>query len=214
MSRLKKGVIIQKSKKGNSVVLVNKSAYIRHIEGILKDVNKFKVFLTKGILNFAVNYEEHISKQLRSISKNDSLTEQQYKKIKAVGSNPGILYGLCKVHKALVDVCPPFRPILSTIETPTYKLAKYLVPKLALITANEFPVKDSFCFAEEIVNQNSNFIMGSLDAGSLFTNIPLEETINICCVTRFKETDIYEGYSKSEFKTLLSLASKESYFFL
>ena len=29
----------------------------------------------------------------------------------------------------------------------------------------------------------------------------------------FKETDIYEGYSKSEFKTLLSLASKESYFF-
>ena len=61
--------------------------------------------------------------------------------------------------------------------TPTYKLAKYLVPKLASVTANEFPVKDSFCFAEEIVNQNSNFIMGSLDADSLFTNIPLEETI-------------------------------------
>ena len=55
--------------------------------------------------------------------------------------------------------------------------------------------------------------MGSLDVDSLFTNIPLEETINICCDTLFKETDIYEGYSKSEFKTLLSLASKESYFF-
>ena len=60
-------------------------------------------------------------------------------------------------------MCPPFRPILSAIGTPTYKLAKYLVPKLASITANEFSVKDSFCFAEEIVNQNSNFIMGSLD---------------------------------------------------
>ena len=111
-------------------------------------------------------------------------------------------------------MCVPFRPILSAIGTPTYKLAKYLVPKLASITANEFSVKDSFCFAEEIVNQNSNFIMGSLDVDSLFTNIPLEETINICCDTLFKETDIYEGYSKSEFKTLLSLASsKESYFF-
>ena len=130
-----------------------------------------------------------------------------------MGSNPGILYGLCKVHKTVVDVCLPFRPILSAIGTPTYKLAKYLVPKLASITANEFSVKDSFCFAEEIVNQNSNFIMGSLDVDSLFTNIPLEETINICCDTLFKETDIYEGYSKSEFKTLLSLASKESYFF-
>ena len=29
----------------------------------------------------------------------------------------------------------------------------------------------------------------------------------------FQERDIYEGYSKSEFKTLLSLATKKSYFF-
>ena len=55
--------------------------------------------------------------------------------------------------------------------------------------------------------------MGRLDVDSLFTNIPREETINICCDTLFKETDNYEGYSKSEFKTLLSLASKEPYFF-
>ena len=43
--------------------------------------------------------------------------------------------------------------------------------------------------------------------------MPLEETINIFCDTLFKETDIYEGYLKSEFKTLLFLASKETYFF-
>ena len=120
-------------------------------------------------------------------------------KVKAVGSNPRILYSLCKVHKAAVDVRLPFCPILSSIGTPTYKLRKNLVPKLASITANKFSVKDSFCFAEEIVNQNSNFIMGSLDVDSLFTNIPLEET-NICCDTLFKETDIYEGYSKSQLK--------------
>ena len=137
---------------------------VRHIEGVLKDVNIFeKVSLKKGILNFAVNHEEHINKQLRSISKNGSLTEQQYKRVKAVGSNPGVLYSFCKVHKTVADACPPFRPILSATGTPTYKLAKYLVPKLASITANEFSVKDSFCFAEEIVNQNSNFIVGSLD---------------------------------------------------
>ena len=135
LSRLKKEVIIQKSDKGNSVVLVNKSDCVRHIEGILKDVNKFeKVSLKKGIISFAVNHEKHINKQLRSISKNGSLTEQQYKKVKVVGSNPGILYGLCKVRKAAVDVCPPFRPILFAIETQTYKLAKYLLLKLASIS--------------------------------------------------------------------------------
>ena len=137
LSHLKKEVIIQNSDKGSSVVLVNKSDYIRHIEDILKDINKFeKVSLKKGILSFAVNHEEHINKQLRSISKNGSLAEQQYKKAKAVGSNPEILCGLYKVHKAVVDGRPPFRPILSATGTPTYKLAKYLVPKLASITAN------------------------------------------------------------------------------
>ena len=42
-------------------------------------------------------------------------------------------------------------------------LAKYLVPKIFSITTNEFSVKDSFCLAEEIVNQDSNFNIGSLD---------------------------------------------------
>ena len=41
LSRLKKEVIIHKFEKGNSVVLVNRSDYIRHIEGILSDINKF-----------------------------------------------------------------------------------------------------------------------------------------------------------------------------
>ena len=63
-------------------------------------------------------------------------------------NNTKILYGPCKVQKTITDVCPPFRPILSAIETPSYKLAKFLVPKLSSITFNEFTAKDSFAFAE------------------------------------------------------------------
>ena len=44
LSRLKKEVIIQKSDKGSSVVLVNKFDYIRHIEGILKDVKPRRTY--------------------------------------------------------------------------------------------------------------------------------------------------------------------------
>ena len=108
------------------------------------------------------------------------MSTEQYKKIKAVRSGPGILYKLCKVHKTITDIFPPFRPILFAIGTPSYKLAKFLVAKLSLITFNEFTVKDSFAFAEEIVHQDSKLFMGSLNVDLLFTNIPLEETINIC----------------------------------
>ena len=54
--------------------------------------------------------------------------------------------------------------------------------------------------------------MGSLDVDSLFTNIPLEETIEICTNELFKESETVEGLSKTEFKELLSLATKDSNF--
>ena len=33
---------------------------------------------------------------------------------------------ICKVHKDIIENCPQFRPILSAINTPTYKLAKFV----------------------------------------------------------------------------------------
>ena len=57
------------------------------------------------------------------------------------------------------------------------------------MTSNEYTIKDSFAFAEEIVKQDSEFFMGSLDADSLFTNVPLEKTIDICANTLFGNTE-------------------------
>ena len=60
------------------------------------------------------------------------------------------------------------------------QLQKFFVPILNCLTISEFTVKDSFSFAKEIFKQDSSFYMCSLDVDLLFTNIPLEETINIC----------------------------------
>ena len=38
--------------------------------------------------------------------------------------------------------------------------------------------------------------MGILDADSLFTNIPIEETINICANTLFENKEKVEGLSE------------------
>ena len=47
----------------------------------------------------------------------------------------GMIYELCK---NIIDNCPPFLPILSVIDTPTYKLAKFLVSILKSLTINEY----------------------------------------------------------------------------
>ena len=85
-------------------------------------------------MNFQVNHEKRINEILKSLRSAGSLSVKQYQEIKAVESRPGVLYGLCKVQKAIVDVFPPLKPILSTIGTPTYKIAKFLAPILSYLT--------------------------------------------------------------------------------
>ena len=134
------------------------------MESLLSNKTKFeKVDTKKGLLNFTVNHEKRIIEYLKSLKSSGALSVEQHKKIEAVGSRPGVLYGFCKVHKNIVDRCPPFRPILSAIGTPSYKVPKFLVFRMNSITSNEFTVKDIFCFAKGIVEQDSSLVMSSLD---------------------------------------------------
>ena len=75
---------------------------------------------------------------------------EQYKDLSLLGSRLGTMYGLAKVHKIVTDSLPTFRPIFSAIGTPTYKLVKFLVPILEHLTTNEYTIKESFTFAEEL----------------------------------------------------------------
>ena len=184
------------------------------MENFLSDQSKFQKITIKddNLLNFITNQEKRIDKIYKKLLDSNSMSEETRRHLKPVGTRPAIMHGSCKVHKKTIDGCPPFRPILSALQTPTYKLAKYLVPILEPLTTNKYAVKDSFKFATEIVEQDSNNFMGSLDIDSLFTNIALEETIKICTNNFFKNEDIASGLKKSEFKDLLSLTTKESYF--
>ena len=99
-------------------------------------------------------------------------TKSEYLTICVTGSKPG----QAKVHKPVEDNCPFFRPILSAISTPTYDLAKFLVPLLKSLTEDEYTVHDSFSFASKFSKFNSKNFMANLHVESLFTNIPFEET--------------------------------------
>ena len=106
------------------------------------------------------------------------------------------------MHKVIADVCVPFGLILSAIGTPSYKLVKFLVLKFCPNTFNEFIIKGSFAFGNEIADKGSKFFMGSLNVDSLFTNIPLEKTFNLSNNLLYNNEDVIEGTDKSEFKNL------------
>ena len=93
-------------------------------------------------------------------------------------STPGILYGLPKTHKN----GNPIRPIFSAIGTPAYKISKFFVPILNKLTTNLYTINNSFSFVDYLskISNVDNLFMVSFDVESLFTNIPLQETIDIC----------------------------------
>ena len=113
------------------------------------------------------------------------ISDTEYRKLKPRGSKFGILHGLCKIHKSLIDNYPPFLPTLSAFEAPSYNIVKHLVPILEPITNNKLSIKNSFEFAKEVLEQDFGLFMASLDVQSLFTNIPLEEIINTSCDSVF-----------------------------
>ena len=161
--------------------------------------------------HFFINMQKKILEPLKELYQLDIIDKKTYDKLCPVGSHFGILYGLAKVHKQLINNCPPFRPILSAIGTPTYNIAKFLVPILKPLTTNDYTLKDTFEFSRDILNQNPNLFMASLDVDSLFTNIPLDETINII-EKLLSENKTFHNLNKDQFKCLLTLSTEESYF--
>ena len=114
---------------------------------------------------------------LRKLKRDGIIDDEIFHKILLSGSTHGVLYGLPQVHK---PGCP-FCPIVSSANIYNYNLASYLVRVLQSISTNQFTVKDSFSFAEwaKTYNHNGEY-MRSFDVSSLFTNAPLDETIQIC----------------------------------
>ena len=135
-------------------------------------------------------------------------------KICGSGSRLAHLYGLPKTHKENLSM----RPILSATGTYNYELAKWLDEKLKPLSINRFTITDTFAFATEIkeTKLNEEDILVSFDVSSLFTNVPLDETITILAKKAFTENWFNETYDlnikESDLVTLLQLATKDQLF--
>ena len=133
-----KNIITQKAGKGNSVVVIVRLSYVNKMDKLLSHRSKFlkidfhqKHKVNQDIRHF-LDMEFEIKSCLGDIYNHNYLSKDDNKFLKPCGSNPGVMYGLCKVYKVSTDNdnAPPFHPILSAIGTCSYNLAKVFVPIL------------------------------------------------------------------------------------
>ena len=107
--------------------------------------------------------------------------EIEYDKLYPSGSAPACICGTPKMHKfSTSDSFPKLCPIVSSIGTFNDILARFLCHLLSPFVLNDHSCKDTFPFVSQIKNANlSKKVFVSHDVTSLFTNIPLPETIDI-----------------------------------
>jgi len=134
--------------------------------------------------------------------------------IRPKGSRLAYLYGLPKTHKAQLAM----RPILSATHTYNYALAKWLDEKLKPLSFNQYTVTDTFEFVNEVqsVEINRGDILVSYDVTSLFTNVPLDETIQILADKAFSADWFNKTHelnlSRDQLIELLNTATKNQLF--
>ena len=137
------------------------------------------------------------------ISYDNSITS----KIVSTGSAPGKLYGTIKVHKQ----GNPARPVVSMIDTPEYNLAKFLDQIIKPYIPNQFMLDSTFHLLDKLkeFSPSPHQIMVSFDVVSLFTNVPLEETINMIGNYIYKENNPSPpAFEKDVFVKLMRLATQ------
>ncbi|XP_076037506.1 uncharacterized protein LOC143022964 [Oratosquilla oratoria] len=166
--RENKDIVIRRADKTNLFVILNRSDYIDKVESLLQDSSKF--------LRVNRNPVDDIRKKVAKLINIANAVVDGFKFQNLHGHyKPGYFYGNVRTHKPGHKL----RPIISQIPTPTYHLAIQLND---LITPY-IPTTHALCSTDEFIdilrNTTPQGILASLDVESLFSSVPVDETIQI-----------------------------------
>ena len=201
-----------KQGKDRGVVIWDRSKYLEKCLSILSTSQFAEIDH-----NPTAYIEGNVQRTLRKIKKKLSLFV--YSKIYRTGPSPRKFYRTAKLNKVpnnstVEDL--PLRPIISNIGTATYDLAKYLAQLLKPLSELQYTIKDSKTFTKRLkkIRIPRKYKMVSFDVVSLFTKVPLDETIDIIIKRIYDKKEINTDIPKKEMRELLYLCTKNAHFTL
>ena len=197
-----KDIIIRRADKSSIYVILDRDVYFNKLDSILSDTSKFKV-ITKDPTNQLKVKANKLIDSLNSV-------QGDIKIDKIVGDfTPGYAYGNVKIHKH----GKPLRPIISQCPTPTYQLAKTINKIISPYIPNKFSIKSPSDFIDILHSTNTEGIIASLDVDSLFTNVPIDPTIDIIIKHVYHHPTLPQPkIPQNILREFLSICTKESPF--
>ena len=200
---LKEKVVLLSPDKGNGVVVMDIVDYKQSMQQLFADRTKFRTLDEDPTNTRFATLQKYICK----LKKRGEITEAEYNVMYPKNAKIGRAHGSAKVHKEFERI-PPLRPIVDTIGSTHYGVGKFITKLLNPLTQNEYHLKDSFDAAERIKNIPSHFYdegykLVSFDVKSLFTNVPLNKTIQVILNRVYTEKLISTTLKKRTLKKLI-----------
>ena len=136
---------------------------------------------------------------IRYLKGKGAIINEDYQRIYPTSAATPTMYGLSKVHKDGT----PLRPILASTGSFNHECSKWLSDILSPLRSHSTNLKDTFSFIDKVKNFSLNdSVMYSFDVVSLFTNIPLQFTLQLILDTIFKDNiETFHNLNKRRLKT-------------
>lgn len=200
-------ICILRADKGGCTVAMSRDEYFRKVEHLLQDESTYQLLHKDPTYKTQKSHNDLIKR----IKNKNEIDEISAKKLTVYNSVPAKLYALPKIHKQ--DV--PLRPIVSSINSTTYDLSKFLSNILTNTFSKEtnYNIKDTFSFVNAMSNVRlpPGFVLVSLDVVSLFTTIPITLVEHILDI-RWELIQPNTGLSKDSFFLLFRFVMNSCYF--
>ena len=205
------GLVVTKADKESRLVIMSRQLYDLKMLNIISS-DKFIPYSApkgRGRPSLKNPFEQAADKVKSLVNSIPNL-----RKHVTIGYRQPYLHGLAKTHKN--DI--PLRPVLSAPGSYNHDLAKFLVEGISQFSTSTFCVSDVSDFLTRFreVEFSESSVLASFDVESLFTNVPLEQTIDLICDEIFKDRLFLTIRNvilvKGQFRELLEISVKNQLF--
>ena len=195
--------------KGNALVVIDCDEYNEKCNEHLSNEDTYRKLDNNPILSM----KGKVNRLLQKYKREGIITEEEYKHLYVNTAITPLFYALIKTHKPGF----PIRPIVSFIDSPTYRLAQFLSKILIPITdLSDKKLKNSL-HAKEIlqdINVPQGYNLVSFDVKSLFTSIPIPFALQ-CVEEKLEDDNLPDELKKlpnHAFMTLLRICTSSNTF--
>ena len=196
------------AEKGVAMVVMNRHDYIKKARALLDDTYTYKAITSDP----TTKLKNRLINMLKMMKGEGNIDENTYKKVYPTGASAPKFYRLPKIHKE--DV--PLRPIVSSIGSVTYGVAKELSRILTTLVGNSSHHVNNSLFAEEIRNikLERGECLTPFDVTALYTSIPVADAIELIKRRLEQDTELLRRttWSPDNILKLLEFCLVNTYF--